>query len=224
MNDDDPHSGEEQDSDHSHESSEPEGQQPGRSHISALVPERVARGIFSTGAVVAQGPHEFIIDFLQRLTSPHQVAARVVMSPAVVARLIGALDENLVNYERSFGSLPATPVPVAGGGSIDPEKAAAEAVTSPSPQDLYDQLKLAEDVLSGAYANAVMIGHTASEFCFDFITTFYPHSAVSCRIYLAAPGAPRFLEALRRSYDQFRSQQTPPADPPDSDHDEHPGE
>ena len=47
------------------------------SQISAVVPERVARGVFSTGAVVVQGPHEFILDFLLRMSQPQQVAARV---------------------------------------------------------------------------------------------------------------------------------------------------
>ncbi len=32
------------------------------SQVSALVPERVARGVFSTGAVVVEGAHEFILD------------------------------------------------------------------------------------------------------------------------------------------------------------------
>ncbi len=51
------------------------------SQVSAVVPERVARGVFSTGAVVVQGAHEFILDFLLRMSQPQQVAARVVLSP-----------------------------------------------------------------------------------------------------------------------------------------------
>jgi hypothetical protein len=46
------------------------------SQIGALVPENVARGVFSTGAVVLNGNHEFVVDFLLRMTRPHQVAAR----------------------------------------------------------------------------------------------------------------------------------------------------
>ena len=42
-------------------------------------------------------------------------------------------------------------------------------------------------MLSGRYANAVLIRHSATEFCFDFITNFYPQSAVSARVYIAAP-------------------------------------
>ncbi|MCH7688833.1 MAG: DUF3467 domain-containing protein, partial [Planctomycetes bacterium] len=92
-------------------SSTPQSQEVRHSQVSALVPERIGRGVFSTGAVVLQGAHEFIIDFLQRMTSPRQLAARVVLPPAVVSRLIAALRENLNNYERNFGRPAALPQP-----------------------------------------------------------------------------------------------------------------
>ncbi len=169
----------------------PQTQEVRHAHVSAIVPEHVARGVFSTGAVVLQGGHEFIIDFLLRMTSPHQVAARVVMPPSVVPRLIAALQENLTNYQNRFGVLPPPPPP-------KPRE------QQPSAQEVYDQLKLSDDVVSGQYANAVMIGHTGHEFSFDFITTFFPRSAVSCRVYLSAPNVPRFLDALTHAYDQFQ--------------------
>jgi hypothetical protein len=180
----------------------------------ALVPERVARGIFSTGAVVVQGPHEFIIDFLLRMSQPHQLAARVVLPPGVVAQFIHALADNLRNYESKHG--PPT-VPNAPGTG---QSAPAAGVPPISAQELYEQIKLPEDVLSGNYANAVMIGHTPTEFCFDFITTFYPRSAVSCRVFMAAPGVPRLLESLKHSFDKFQQKiaqqrkDMPPPSPP----------
>jgi hypothetical protein len=169
--------------------------------ISAVVPERVARGVFSTGAVVVQGPHEFILDFLLRMSQPQQVAARVVLPPGVVAQFIAALTDNLKNYESKF-SLPALPNPQAAGGP------------PVSAQELYEQLKLQDDVLSGNYANAVMIGHTPSEFCFDFITTFFPRSAVSCRVFMAAPGVPRLLESLKHSFEKFQQKLAQHGNPP----------
>ena len=209
--------------------SRPDSQEVHFSHVSALVPERVRRGVFSTGAVVLQGAHEFIVDFLLRMTRPHQVAARVVMPPQVVARLIAALSENLDNYERTFGRPaaqsfppPVTPqklTPTAASANSQDAETTPAAEQSTTAQELYDQLKLPDDVLSGAYANAVMIGHTATEFSFDFITTFFPRSAVSCRVYLAAPNAPRFLESLRQSFEQYEQKlraQQPPGQPPAS--------
>lgn len=73
-----------------------------------------------------------------------------------------------------------------------------------SPQEVYDDLKLKDELLSGTYANAVMIGHGPHEFCFDFITNFYPQSAVSCRVFMAAGHVGRLLESLRASWDQLR--------------------
>lgn len=190
---------------------EPHSQEVRHSQVGALVPAHVARGIFSTGAVVLQGQHEFIVDFLLRMQSPQQVAARIVMPPAVVAQFIQALQENLSKHESRFGEilLPSQPVP-----HPDTPKQTA--------QDLYDQLKLSEETMSGVYANAVMIGHTASEFSLDFITTFFPRSAVSSRVFVAAPNAKRLLDSLKHSYQQFQnrprqnpsSEQPPPEFPP----------
>ncbi len=213
----------------------PQSQEIRHSQVSALVPKNVARGVFSTGAVVLQGAHEFIIDFLLRMTMPHQVAARVVMTPAVLGRFIAALRENLSNFQRTFHpeSLPGvTQVdtahvapqsgPVTGPGesksqpAIPPGQESAT-LSQSSVQDLYDQLKMPEEMLSGAYANAVMIGHTATEFSFDFITTFFPRSAVSSRVYMSAGNVPRFLSSITHAYDQFQKragQQQPPQNPP----------
>lgn len=85
-----------------------------------------------------------------------------------------------------------------------------------NPQEVYDDLKLRDEILSGAYANAVMIGHGPYEFSFDFITNFYPQSAVSCRVYLASGHIHRLLESLRASWEQLRprlNQQFPPQPP-----------
>ena len=73
-----------------------------------------------------------------------------------------------------------------------------------NPQDIYDELKIRDEILSGTYANAVMIGHGPYEFSFDFITNFYPQSAVSCRVYLASGHIARLLDSLKQSWDQLR--------------------
>jgi hypothetical protein len=177
------------------------------SQVSARVPEKVSRGVFSTGAMVFQGPHEFVIDFIVRMAMPHQIVARVVLPISIVPSVIGALRENLNNYQSKFGPPPPMPVP--------------PAPTPPPPvEEIYSQLKLADDMLSGVYANAVMIAHSPAEFYFDFITNFYPRSAVSCRVYLSAPQVPGLLNTLARSYQQFqqkmaaKEQQKPPEERP----------
>jgi hypothetical protein len=177
------------------------------SQASARVPEKVARGVFSTGAVVFQGPHEFIIDFLLRMSRPHQVAARVILPPSIMPSVLGALRENLNNYQARFG--PPPPLP-----------AAPPNTPAPSIDDIYSQLKFPDEMLSGTYANAVMIMHSPSEFVFDFITTCYPRSVVSSRVFLAAPQVPGLLANLTQSFKQYQqklaAQQQRPPEPPRS--------
>lgn len=159
--------------------------------LSARLPEHLRQGVFSTGAIVLQGPDEFVIDFLLRLTQPSLVTARIVLAPSVMGRFVAALGENLGQYQRTFGALPQAPQPLA------PTEAAAPPRTI---EELYDQLKLPDEVLGGVYANAVMIGHTATEFSFDFITNFYPRSAVAARVFMASGQVPGLLDALARCW------------------------
>ncbi len=156
-----------------------------------------------------QGANEFVIDFLLTMMKPQIVAARVVLPPQVMGALINALNENYNNYKSKFGSPPPPPQPPPNQPPPKP----------PSIDEIYDQLKLPDEMLSGAYSNAVMISHTPAEFCFDFITNFYPRSAVSARVYLAAPQVPGLLNTLTRSFQQYQQKIQQP--PPQSHHRPH---
>lgn len=160
--------------------------------VSARVPERVARGALASAVVVHEGPTEFILDFLQGLTRPAHVAARVVMVPTVVGRFLGAANENIARFTSTFG--PPPPLPRPGGHR-------------PTIQEIYENFKIGDDLLSGTYANAVLIGHSASEFFFDFITGFYPTACVSSRVYVSAAQMPRMIEAIGNSYRQYEQRQ-----------------
>jgi hypothetical protein len=171
--------------------------------VSARVPEKVARGIFATGVLVQEGSGEFVLDFVQALARPATIAARVVIAPQVMASLVNTFHENIDRYTESFGPPPALPK------GVPPAK-------PPTTQEIYENLKLPEEMLSGTYANSVMIGHHPAEFFLDFITRFYPTAAVSCRIYLSAAQAPKVLEILKGSLQQFYRRASPhqPPTPP----------
>lgn len=156
--------------------------------IGARVPERVGRGVFCTGQVILDGPKEFVIDFLQGLTRPHQVVARIVLHPQTAAELSDAIARNIELYTKTYGPPPAVPGPV-------PDR-------RPTIAEIYENFRLPEDLQSGAYANSVLIGHSPTEFFFDFITGFYPVSAVASRIFLPAAQVPRFHKALSSSIAQ----------------------
>jgi hypothetical protein len=168
-----------------------------QSPMGARVPEKVGHGVFSTAVLVLQTGQEFILDFVQGIVQPRHIAARIVLSPLAVQPLIEGLRNSLNQYQAQFGALP-------------PIRPPQPPVMPPSTEEIYQQFRLADELLSGVYANAAMIVHTQTEFCLDFITTFYPRPAVSCRVFLAAPQAPIFLNALAQSFEQYRQRQAAP--------------
>lgn len=286
-------------------------------HLRARVPDHVAEGTFSSGAIVVTGVTEFIIDFLQTVARPHKVAARIIIPHAVMPQFIDALGKNLTIYRDRFGDPPqppgrsgpatamgATSVPrelpeprsgpaqppagsIAGGesagstsgaispfgstdvfpgsspppgaahpsspgnaggdslGAVDMPATADPVLPSPAsgaasgggtggagssspprrptPQEIYDDLKIPDTVLSGAYANGVMIGHGASEFGLDFLTSFYPQSAVSARVFMAAGQIPRLLESLQHAMRQLHQRGPSPGQPPRPSPESRPG-
>jgi hypothetical protein len=164
--------------------------------VSARVPERLTRGVITTGVLVLDSPHEFVLDFLQSLTRPYQIVARVVVVPHVMEQIVNGSADNLAKYTDAFGAPPTLPKP--------PQR-------RPTIAEIYENFKLSDDIMSGAYANSVMIGHSPAEFFFDFITGFYPTAAVSSRIMTAAPHMPRIVDTLKMALQQYRNRYTPPA-------------
>lgn len=169
-------------------------------HFSARVPEKWTKGAYCTAQVIHDSPKEFVIDFMQGLSRPFQVVARVVMTPATMAEFIGAYDKNVENYVKHFGPPPPLPTP--------PND------RKPTIEEIYEHYKIAEDVQSGTYANTVLMGHSPTEFFFDFISSFYPTPSVSARIIIAAAQGPRFLNTLKNSLTQYQNRYVKKPEPP----------
>ena len=173
--------------------------------LRARVPDHVGEGCFSTGAIVMTGQNEFIVDFLQTIGRPHKIAKRIVIPHPVMPQFIEALNTNLDLYKTRFGNPPSPPQ-----NQQNPNQ------RRPTPQEIYDDLKMPDETLSGVYANGVMIGHGASEFGLDFLTSFFPQSAVSARVFLASGQVPRLLDSLRNAVKQLEQRrQNPPPHPGD---------
>ena len=173
-----------------------------RPPVAAKMPEKVAQGVFCTGAIVLEGPEEFVLDFVQGAARPPRVGARIILSPRVMGQFVNALRDNLRRYSEAFGSPREMPKP--------PQEHRR------SIHEIYDDLKMTDDQLVGSYANTVMIGHTPAEFFMDFIARFFPAAAVAARIYMSAPQVPRMLETMAGSLAQYqqRRQKMPPPEPP----------
>jgi hypothetical protein len=169
--------------------------------VTARVPASLGHGVISTGAIVMNGPHVFVLDFLQQMGVPSHLVRRVVLPHAVVPRFIQALEQNLSNYEQRFGAPMKLPRP-------------ANPAARPTIEEIYDNIKLGDEELPGHFAEGVMIRHSAAEFCFDFVTQFFPNAAVSSRVFMAAPHVPPLLEALKGNYQRFLDTANRPPEPP----------
>ena len=71
-----------------------------------IAPE-VARGVYSNFAIISHSRAEFIIDLASSLPgSPKaQVVSRVVLAPEHAKRLLLALQENVMRYEKEHGPI-----------------------------------------------------------------------------------------------------------------------
>ena len=71
-----------------------------------LSPE-IAQGEYANFAIITHSSSDFIIDFARVLPGlpKAQVKSRVILAPEHAKRLLGALQENIVRYEREFGSI-----------------------------------------------------------------------------------------------------------------------
>lgn len=203
-------------------------QQVQHASATARVPDQIGRGVFATGVIVLRGPNEYAIDFVQSLARPSRVAARVILPPPVASQFVIALEQAIEKHTATFGHPPQDPRPTQPVAMVAPAAASAEAAggthrpaagepapaggqaaaaatqrpVAPQPPpiaEVYDTLKFPDEMLGGVYANMASITHTASEFCFDFIAQLFPRSAVTARVYMAAPRAPELLGSLKRS-------------------------
>jgi hypothetical protein len=143
-----------------------------------------------------------------RFTPPHPAALPTGGGPGSSSIIAGG------------GAAPANGLPHT-GGAIMPEAGQGHTMSSPPGPitELYEQVRFPEELLGGAFANAVMIRHTPEEFCFDFISSLYPRPIVVNRVFAAAGRIPSFIDAMAGSLERYQAgggPPPPPAEPPQS--------
>ena len=71
-----------------------------------LVPD-VAQGEYGNFAIITHSSSDFIVDFARVLPGvpKAQVKSRVILAPEHAKRLLAALQENIMRYEREFGPI-----------------------------------------------------------------------------------------------------------------------
>ena len=71
-----------------------------------LTPD-VAQGEYANFAIITHSSSDFIIDFARVLPGVPKahVKSRVILAPEHAKRLLNALQENIMRYERAFGPI-----------------------------------------------------------------------------------------------------------------------
>ncbi|MBS7409221.1 MAG: DUF3467 domain-containing protein [Alloprevotella sp.] len=79
-----------------------------------LSPE-VAEGTYANLAIITHSSAEFVVDFIRMLPGlpKANVKSRVVLAPEHAKRLLFALQDNIVKYEKAFGTINLPGVPAA---------------------------------------------------------------------------------------------------------------
>ena len=65
------------------------------------------QGVFANLALIAHTPTEFVFDFAQLMPGVPQanVVARIVLTPDQAKKVLGALQNNMAQYEQKYGSI-----------------------------------------------------------------------------------------------------------------------
>jgi len=84
---------------------ENENKQQGQLQIE--LPQDVAQGQYANFAIITHSSSDFVVDFARVLPGvpKAQVKSRVILAPEHAKRLLAALQENIVRYEREFGPI-----------------------------------------------------------------------------------------------------------------------
>lgn len=71
------------------------------------LPQDVAQGEYANFAIISHSSSDFVIDFARVLPGVPKapVRSRVILAPEHAKRLLGALQENIMRYEREYGSI-----------------------------------------------------------------------------------------------------------------------
>lgn len=78
-----------------------------KNHFDIELSREVAQGTYANLAILAHSSSEFIIDFIRMMPGmpKAEVKSRIIITPEHAKRLWVALQENIRNYEQTFGRI-----------------------------------------------------------------------------------------------------------------------
>lgn len=78
-----------------------------KNQVNIELPEEVAEGIYSNMAIIAHSHSEFVLDFIRMVPNvpKAKVKSRIILTPSHAKRLLKALNDNIVKYEKQHGTV-----------------------------------------------------------------------------------------------------------------------
>jgi hypothetical protein len=73
--------------------------------VSALVPEQVSRGVFSTGVIAITGNTEFVLDFVLNIGTPSTVVSRVICTHESLRKIVAAIQRNVEAFTSRVSAI-----------------------------------------------------------------------------------------------------------------------
>lgn len=149
----------------------------------------VSQGAYSTGVIVMHTRDEFMLDFISGLESPARLIGRVLTTPPHAKRLLRALLENFGRYEEKYGAVSQ---------QIEGSRAKPGQV-----KEIYGQLQISDEVLSGIFSNGTVIKHTQDLFIMDFTVNLPPAPKINARILMSPLHLRRIISVLGDNLSQY---------------------
>lgn len=79
--------------------------------IQVKVTDEMLKGVYANQAMIGHTSEEFVLDFINVFPPAGTLASRVIMSPSHFKRLLGAMQQNLKQYEDEYGTISLAVVP-----------------------------------------------------------------------------------------------------------------
>lgn len=78
-----------------------------QNQINIELDEEQAEGTYANLAIISHSSSEFVIDFVRVMPGlpKAKVKSRIILTPEHAKRLLGALHDNIMKYENSFGEI-----------------------------------------------------------------------------------------------------------------------
>lgn len=84
-----------------------ENKNPQHPQFQIELPAEVAQGEYANFAIITHSSSDFVLDFARMLPNvpKSQIKSRVILAPEHAKRLLLALQDNILRYEKEFGQI-----------------------------------------------------------------------------------------------------------------------